>query len=118
MGQVLSCQAKRDKTELRTFSVVVPEGVEEGDQLKFTTVAGPYALRLPAGVSPGRKLEVTIAVSVDLAKEELVPLRMTVNGQPLPGHDASGVQTDPSVESALATAEPTLLQQMKGIAGE
>ena len=54
-----------------------------GDELKFRTAAGPYGLRVPEGVTPGRKLQVTVTVPEGFSKL-LVVEGLTVNGTPCP----------------------------------
>ena len=68
--------------EVRSLDLTVPEGCREGDQLKFRTVVGPYALLVPPGVSPGRKLQVTVTVPAGFSKPLLVQ-GLTVNGSPV-----------------------------------
>ena len=64
MGAKQSCAKRLEEParEHRTFDLLVPTGVSEGDELKFRTAAGPYGLRVPEGVTPGRKLQVTVTV--------------------------------------------------------
>ena len=114
-ASALTCK-RSSATQLRSFEVLVPPGVGEGDELKFNTNAGPFSLLVPAGVAPGRRLEVTVAVPVELAKDQLVPLGMSVNGTPLPACEDATPQADAGTSgSTLALAEPTLLQQVKGV---
>ena len=54
-----------------------------GDELKFRTAAGPYGLRVPEGVTPGRRLQVTVTVPENFNKL-LVVEGLTVNGTPIP----------------------------------
>ena len=53
-----------------------------GDELKFRTAAGPYGLRVPEGVTPGRRLQVTVTVPEGFNKL-LVVEGLTVNGTPI-----------------------------------
>ena len=67
------------------LDIEVPAGAAVGDRLTFHTEAGQYALKVPPGATPGRKLFVTMPVPASFPPGKvLTALEIRINEPPLP----------------------------------
>ena len=100
--------------EVRSFDVTVPEGVVEGAVLRFRTAAGPYALLIPPGVSPGRKLQVSVTVPSGFDKP-LVVQGLTVNGVPVSSRIDEACSPTSEQSGTLTTSGGNVFGAVRGL---